>query len=239
MKIGTVVEGPTDRLLLEAIISHVIPGEHQFLALQPVGLGASFGETGTGWKGVRRFCQEIHQRHQSNIASYMVDYQLDLLVIHLDADVIREADLWEDTPLPEWLKPLPCPPIAATTEQLKQLVAHWLNETAAANLPPALIFAIPAQDTENWTFAALFPEDPLCQQSDYECLQKRIQRHPAYLLTLSRYGKHLQRQGTQIKKSVIAYRRLIPEIMTQWDRVCTLCTQAHHFQQDFHLWNES
>lgn len=109
MKIGTVVEGPTDRLLLEAIINQVIPGEHQFLPLQPVGLGASFGETGTGWKGVRRFCREIQQRHQRDIASYMADHQLDLLVIHLDADVIREADLWEDTPLPEWLSLLPCP----------------------------------------------------------------------------------------------------------------------------------
>ena len=232
MKIGTVVEGPTDRLLLEAIISHVMPGEHQFLALQPVGLGASLGETGTGWKGVRRFCREIYQRHQSNIASYMADYQLDLLVIHLDADVICEADLWEDTPLPEWLNPLPCPPIAATAGQLKRLVAHWLNEPAAANLPLSLIFAIPSQDTENWTFAALFPEDALCQRPEYECVQGENQYHPAYQLTLKDYGKYLQRKESQIKKSVVTYRRLVPEIMNRWEQVCRICTQAHQFQQD-------
>lgn len=125
MKIGTVVEGPTDRLILETSITRLVPGEHQFLALQPVGLGESFGETGTGWKGVRRFCREIQQHHQSNIARYLADYDLDLLVIQLDADVINETDLLEGTASLESVIPL-----SQYRHLLPQFVAQWLRVCA-------------------------------------------------------------------------------------------------------------
>lgn len=48
MKIGTIVEGPTDRQLLKAIINKLCPGEHDFRDLQPADMGESFGETGAG-----------------------------------------------------------------------------------------------------------------------------------------------------------------------------------------------
>ena len=55
MIIGTVVEGPTDRLVLQAVLSKLIPGQHRYLPLQPT---PTLGEMGSGWKGVRRWCRE-------------------------------------------------------------------------------------------------------------------------------------------------------------------------------------
>ena len=49
MIIGTVVEGPTDRLVLEAVISRLLPGDHRFLPLQPqIHLRARRGPGGRG-----------------------------------------------------------------------------------------------------------------------------------------------------------------------------------------------
>ena len=43
-------QGPTDRLVLKAVLGKLIPGQHRYLPLQPT---PTFGETGSGWKGVR------------------------------------------------------------------------------------------------------------------------------------------------------------------------------------------
>lgn len=84
MNIGTVVEGPSDRLVLKALLDKLLPGEHRYFALQPP---LTFGETGTGWKGVRRWCQQTWQLEDSSLKKILssgVAVPLDLLVIHLD-----------------------------------------------------------------------------------------------------------------------------------------------------------
>lgn len=223
MNIGTVVEGPTDRLLLEAVLNHLLPGEHRFFPLQPT---ETLGRTGSGWKGVRRWCNETWQREHSNlekILSGATGPALDLLVIHVDADIAFEQELQQDAVLP--ISPQPCPPISATVAQIEALILHWLNH----NVPlSSLVFAIPAQDTETWTFAALFPDDELCSRRDYECLYKGND-HPGYRLTLKAYGKLLRRSAGTIKKSRREYKRFCPQIVASWDRVRTLCSQAQKF----------
>lgn len=117
MKIGTIVEGPTDRILLEAIIAEQCPGDHIYLPLQP-DIGASFGRTGTGWKGVRRYC------FTQSIEKLIRDYQIDLLVIQLDADVAFESDLQERVSHPVKNVHQDCPPILPTAENLEEVVAN-------------------------------------------------------------------------------------------------------------------
>ncbi|MFN8457133.1 MAG: hypothetical protein U0401_21130 [Anaerolineae bacterium] len=122
----------------------------------------------------------------------------------------------------------PCPPITLTATQLKQVVEHWLRHD---NLPSQVILAIPAQNTENWTFAALFPDENLCVQDDYECT-KSGRDHPGYRLTLKKYGKILQRADGTIKKPKRHYERVAPQIAAEWDTVCRICSQAQQFTQD-------
>ena len=94
MNVATVVEGPTDRLVLHAILDKLLPGDptqHRYFPLQPT---PTFGQTGTGWKGVRRWCHQTWQRPGSSLdrlISGSAGPPLDLLVIHLDADVDRKS----------------------------------------------------------------------------------------------------------------------------------------------------
>lgn len=228
MNIGTVVEGPTDRLVLQAVLNRLCPGEHRYFPLQPT---ETFGETGTGWKGVRHWCRGTWQREGGSLDKILsgdTGPALDLLVIHVDADVAAERDLQDkdNTPIPDVQRP--CPPIAATTRQLRRVVARWLH---CDEFPSRVALAIPAQDTENWTFAALFPDDDLCARDDYECTQTG-HNCPGYRLTLGKYGKLLSRTVGRIKKPRRQYERVIPQIAANWDTVRRVCTQAERFTQD-------
>src|SRR5688500_7267634 len=118
MNIATVVEGPTDRLVLKAINNHLYPGEHRYFDLQPTGSDA-FDESGTGWKGVRKWCRQTWQRQDSSLAkiiSATVSPPLDLLVIQVDADIATVANLQTDLPEPLPAVQSPCPPVLATIE---------------------------------------------------------------------------------------------------------------------------
>ena len=59
VRVAVAVEGPTDAIVLEAILSAMVPGgEFVLQTLQPEGSAAfgaaSFGRTGGGWAGVYR-----------------------------------------------------------------------------------------------------------------------------------------------------------------------------------------
>ncbi|RKZ54283.1 MAG: hypothetical protein DRR16_05040 [Candidatus Parabeggiatoa sp. nov. 3] len=86
LKIGIVAEGPTDSLLIELLINQLLQTEHHYLELQPkqskTGHSGDFGVYGGGWKGVRAWCQSCEG--QKLKAHFL---QLDLLIIHIDADV--------------------------------------------------------------------------------------------------------------------------------------------------------
>ncbi len=229
MNIGTVVEGPTDRLVLEAVLNKLCPGEHRYFTLQPA---ETFGKMGTGWKGVRRWCRKTWQREGSSldkILSSDTGPALDLLVIQVDADIATEHDLQEGekSPIPDVQQP--CPPVVATTNQLRCVIARWLQ---LDDFPPPVLLAIPAQNTESWTFAALFPEDELCTRADYECIESGHNR-PSSRLTLKKYGKLLRRtSGGKIKKPVRSYRQVGPQIAAKWATVCLICSQAQQFTED-------
>lgn len=227
MNIGTVVEGPTDRLILKTMVTAIIPGRHRFFPLQPM---ETFGKTGTGWKGVRRWCQDLRRRGGAGIESILSDKTgppLDLLVIQVDADVADEPDLVQDSPTSAEISK-PCPPVADTVEGLRAVIQQWINRRC---LPTGVILAIPAQDIEHWIFAALFPEDPCCQREDYEC-PKPIRQSPAYLLSLESYGKLTRRKGNTIKKPQRRYHSCIDTITRNINMIEQICTQGHRFRQD-------
>jgi len=225
MNIGTVVEGPTDREVLNAIINRLIPGEHRYFPLQPTDTSDYIGK---GWKGVRRWCRETHQRENSSleiILSGKTGPELDLLVIQVDADISDESDLQEGN---EIFIRQPCPPVKSTVIQLESVIKTWLRRD---ELPAKIILAIPAQDTEHWIFAALFPEDELCLREDYECF-KPNKDMPAYRLSLKDYGKLTERKDGEIKKHLRRYREVVIKIADNWDTVCRICSQAQRLVQN-------
>ncbi len=228
MNIGTVVEGPTDRLVLQAILDRLFPGDNRYIPFQPP---VTLGETGAGWKGVRCWCRQTWQLQGSTLEKILSSDTgpvLDMLVIQVDAEIAAEHDLQEgdDAPIADVRQP--CPPVAATAGQLRRIIERWLR---CDDLPPRVILAIPAQDTENWTFAALFPNDALCMRDDYECT-KLGRGRPGYQLTLKKYGNLFRRRDGKIKKSIHGYLQAIPQIVANWDTVCRICSQAQQFTQD-------
>jgi len=231
MNVATVVEGPTDRLVLEAVLDRLLPGdptEHRYFPLQPT---STFGETGTGWKGVRRWCRQTWKRPGSSldvIISGGAGPPLDLLVIHVDADIAYENDLQEGEEELVLNVQQPCPPANAMADQLQRVITCWLRYNS---LPSQVILVIPAQDTESWTFAALFPGDGLCERKDYECIRSG-RDHPGYRLTLKKYGKLLKRTDGRIKKRKRDYEKITLNITEAWDTVRRVCTQAERFTQD-------
>ena len=231
MNIGTVVEGETDYLLLEAIILELFPTA-RLLPIQPTEPGKG------GWRDVQKWCQETWQRPGASldqIISGQTGPKLDLLIIHVDADIARQSDsdLQKNvtSPITDVLQP--CPPSVETVDKLKQVVARWLNFANLNELPKEVVLAIPSQDSENWLFAALFPDDDFCHQPDYECLHpSNSRKHPAYLLTLKKYGKVLRRKDGKIKKSKSRYKQVLSEVAKNWDKVCHICSQAQVFNDD-------
>ncbi len=153
---------------------------------------------------------------------------LDLLVIHVDADIAYENDLQEGEEEPVLNVQQPCPPASATADQLQRVITCWLRYNS---LPPQVILVIPAQDTESWTFAALFPGDGLCEREDYECIRSG-RNHPGYRLTLKKYGKLFKRTDGEIKKHERDYRRVATRIAETWNTVRRICVQAERFTQD-------
>ena len=231
MRIGTIVEGPTDRLMIKAIVDAICLGEHQYFDLQPADVGDSFGEPG-GWKRVRRFCQDIWQNLNTNVSDFIIDYDLDLLLIHVDADVVEESDLQEGIRHPIDPVIVNCPPIEPAINRIHEVIARWLNLLEATALPSNIILVVPAQDSENWIFAGLFPDDGLCQNDDYECVQQDNSKHPAFCLSLKKYeyeGIRLRRTNGRVRKTVSFYRHILPVMIDHWVQVCEICTQAQRF----------
>ncbi|RKZ86987.1 MAG: hypothetical protein DRR19_14205 [Candidatus Parabeggiatoa sp. nov. 1] len=55
LTIGIVAEGPTDSMLLEALIDMLLQSKHRYLEIQPKkSKTGGFGVHGGGWHGVKR-----------------------------------------------------------------------------------------------------------------------------------------------------------------------------------------
>jgi hypothetical protein len=228
MNIGTVVEGPTDRVILESILSRLIPGRHRFFPLQPMD---TFGETGTGWKGVRRWCRDTWRREPGGLEKFLsgsAGPEIDLLVIQMDADVAKETDLFDDDEPAPFAVRKPCPPVEDSADGLRRLIEGWLTSDP---LPLKVILTITAQDIEHWIFAALFPGEACCGRKDYEC-PKPERNSPAYLLSLKKYGKWTTRKSGTIKKQVVRYRKCAGMISNNITHVENICTQGRQFFED-------
>ena len=225
LRIAVVVEGPTDAIVLEAVVSALLPGREFVLdTLQPEGSAAfedgAFGSTGGGWPGVYRWCRQAAEEGQGTVSGSAALFSHHVLIVHLDADVagktyadgnIRDAPR-DDLPCEE-----PCPPADGTTNALRAVLMGWLGEQGC---PPRVTLCIPSKSTEAWVVAAVWPDNDLVQRCDWECRDDP----GAQLRVLPRKQRFDKRQSD--------YRRKRSEMERGWQAVSERLAEAARFGEE-------
>ena len=225
VRVAVAVEGPTDAIVLEAILMAVVPGgEFVLQTLQPEGSAAfgavSFGRTGAGWAGVYRWSRQVVTEGGGSASGSSVLSNHDVLIVQVDADVagetyasgnVRDAP-HDDLPCEE-----PCPPPHHTTDALRAVILNWLGE---CECPRRIVLCTPSKSIETWVLAAVWPNNGFVRRDDWEC-----HRHPeGQLGTLPRARRFRKRQDD--------YRRKQVEIEKAWSKVSARLTEAARFEAE-------
>ena len=219
------MEGPTDAIAPEAVLSAVFPdAELEFQTLQPEGSVAFglklFTDTGYGWGGVYRLISQAVQEGDGSISGCSVlDYH-DLLVVQVDADVAhttyRSANISDAT-----RNDLPCdqecPPASATTNALQAVVLDWLGEDAC---PEEVVLCTPSKSIDTWVLAAVCPENREVRRDDWEC-----NLNPAGQLSALP-------KAVRFGKNVVDYRNRRDIVSENWHAVVARLSEAARFEAD-------
>jgi hypothetical protein len=222
LRVAFVVEGPTDRVVLEAAISQILDGRPYIpIQLQPE-QSAAFGQLGTGWGGVFRWCQQAAARGGGSLSGDPVFQFQDVLIVHLDADVAdgtySDANIqngFGDLPCSQ-----PCPPARATTDRLRRVLLGWCG---SVDTPHRTVLCVPSKSTEAWVLAALFPNNREVRSGYLECVQDpglRLRQQPI---------------GRRIRKAVAEYREYSEALSEAWTRVTGICAEAQRFDAEFRV----
>lgn len=219
-RIALVCEGKTDRIVINAILEALV-GEHLTDVLQPE-WDETFrrvGELGEGWEGVRRWCEDVQREHGS-LSSAMGQWPLirsAALVLHADADIASHRDIQCVAP---------CPPAAATVDNLRKIVLGWVSETT---VPDRVVVCIPSKSLEAWVFVALYPQHRL-SKSAIECRD-----NPESLLVSKRerlVRKESGKGASGYKKNVEGYEAVAERFGASWAHVVSVCSQASRFDRE-------
>ena len=226
LRIAAAVEGPTDAIVLEAILKALLQGEEfEFQTLQPEGSdafdSAPPSSTGVGWVGVYRWSRQSLREGGGSVSGSSALLHHDVLIVHVDADVagkkyadgnIRDAPC-EDLPCKE-----PCPPPDRTTNALRAVVLNWLGEHEC---PPQIVLCTPSKSIEAWVLAAIWPENNVVRRGDWEC-------RPDPEGQLAALPKR-----RRFEKRPDDYRRRQSEIEKAWPQVSERLTEAARFEAEF------
>ena len=219
VRIGVVAEGPTDFIVILALAQEIL-GDREFVPVQIQPPESDFansqGPLGGGWPGVFSWCQI----QGSGGADACIDIlaNLNVLVIHVDADIARERDLAHLS------LTRPCPPASDTVDRVRD---HLLDKLGLREPPPRLVFCIPAQATEAWVFACLHPDEVDFHQP-FECRPK-----PESLLVAKGPYRLARKKGSKVDKDVGRYRDAAGDISAGWDQACGRLAEAERFRREF------
>ena len=222
LRVAAVVEGLTDKIVLQAILRAVLPADTDFGLdmLQPEG-SVTFGTMGGGWGGVYRWSRQRVQEGGGSVSGSSALASHDLLIVHVDADVAgmtyASANI-HDEPCEDLPCQQPCPPPEDTTNALRAVVLKWLGEREC---PPGVVLCTPSKNTEAWVLAAIWPRNEYVRRSNWECHAKPEDQ-------LSRLPK-----GQRFKKSEDDYRLKEPELTNAWPTVSARLTEAKRFETEF------
>lgn len=218
-RVAIVCEGPSDRVIIEAILDHYLD-DYEPLPIQPPAsaLGGDMGPHGGGWRGVQVWCaQEGHG------VTRLAQIQADVIVIQADADIALE---------PELSCAQACPPPSGTADAVRQRIRAWLGVDA---LPHNVLLCVPSMATETWALVALFPRHEAIQAchphpTEAPC----IECNTDIKALLHRAGRRMRpklvvRQEGRLKNQAPGYRAQQANIRTGWPGVVRVCTEAARF----------
>ena len=229
VRVAAVAEGRTDRSVLNAAIAALVGARsYELRLLQPEDAAATapFGALRPfGWAGVYRWCREVVER-SGRLANDVTLQTYDIVILHLDADVAgcnyAEANI-HDAPSPTDLPCAePCPPCSTTTNALRLVLLNWAGESTT---PPKTVLCTPAQETEAWVLAALYPSDPIVEGGNLECTAS-----PSNLLGAKPLSERLVRGR---HKQLDRYIAREPDITRAWPTVRQICSEAERVSVDF------
>ncbi|MGB8920376.1 MAG: hypothetical protein WCC61_02505 [Pseudomonas sp.] len=224
LRIALIAEGPTDRILIEAALSAIIPTPFVLTLIQPEQTLDQVGGIGGGWGGVCEWCHRSVLRGKGVLED---DPTLlyDLFIVHLDADVagmrysdcrppkdaVAQDNQWGQLPCA-----LPCPSPQDSVTPLRTVLLSWLGNIAPGQ---RTIICIPSKAVESWLAAAVLPVGaPLL--NNIECN-----------LNMEN-GLKILSKDLRIKKGRTEYLKHARTVQQQWERVRELCVQAEIFHHD-------
>ncbi len=227
LRIALVVEGATDEVVLRAAIEAIVGDRPiQFSLLQPEFSdafgGTVAGQTGTGWGGVYRWCEQTRDEGNGRVSGSVLFGFHELLIVHLDADVAgkkyRDHNIVE--PTDDLPCEHPCPPAVDTTNALRKVLLRWMGETST---PEWCVLCTPSKNTETWIMAAFFPRDRVISRKGWECYdnpQRRLTSKPLKV---------------RIKKTKSDYQQRADELKSSWPNVRMKLTEAGRFSDELSL----
>ncbi len=225
LRIAAAVEGPTDSIVVRAILNSVLADtEFEFNTLQPEESVAfrsvHSGTTGVGWVGVYRWSRQTVCEGGGSVSGSFALSSHDVVIVQVDADLAGKtygSGGIQDPPRLDLPCKKTCPPAAATTNALRQVVLNWLGESSC---PPRIVLCTPSKSMEAWVLAALCPDNSVVKRDDWEChAEPELQ-----LSTLPKPSRFRKRPGD--------YRRRQSEMMSAWPDVSARLTEAARFDQE-------
>lgn len=220
LRIGLVVEGTTDFIVLEAALTAILR-DHTliFTRLQPSG-DETFGSVSrVGWGGVLEWCLQNTTDLQERLLK-----DLDLVVLNVDADVAEKqySDVFgrQQAPFDNLPCDKPCPPASDTVDALRAVVLSWVGGRICSNW----VLCIPSKCMEAWLVPILLEDQPAAL-AGLEC-----NRQVEEILIRHKNPKLLKRKDQRLRKITKAYRDVSPLITERWRRITEHCEQASHFE---------
>jgi hypothetical protein len=223
--VGLVVEGRNDFRSLCKVIERTLVAKSPsinvvFRKLQPGEDATSAGSCG-GWYFVLQWCQRNQPKDRENFtfSSPLAGVPAcDVLVVHLDADVLSEFAAASSVSLP--VPPWPAKKRAGFTEKV---LDEWLWPTTTSkksSIRPKHVLAAAVWATETWLLSALDPSisDP-----------EEMDPVPA-LITIMPKLENLKKPGKLKKKGVgNEYEGMAESLVTSLKSVRSKCRQLEKF----------
>ena len=226
LRIAAVVEGPTDSIVLQAIVRALLPTtDFEFHTLQPeVSLAfrpPQVVRTGVGWVGVYRWSRQSVVEGGGSVSGSSALLNHDVLIVHVDADVANKtyrSGSIQDAPQNDLPCEASCPPVSATTNVLRYVILNWLGENEC---PPRIVLCTPSKNMGTWVLAAVCPDHGLVPSDDWEC-----RHNPESQLASLPVRRRFQ-------KSPLDYLSKQDEITDTWPTVSARLEEAKRFEEEF------